>query len=187
MGDRRGHNKFDLPGICAVLTSLCFDALASNMEDKVMSVYGASQSELISMLYSIGALVVGIVAVLTGQMQNGIQRCIDNPMAIVFIFLFSFLGALGIQFVYLLMKVFGSLLTVMATSVRKAVTVLLSFVVFKDKKFTSLHVYAILLIATGMGLNIYERTGHVKKEETIDDIEEEPMMSPMEALEYDDV
>jgi adenosine 3'-phospho 5'-phosphosulfate transporter B3 len=82
------------------------------------------------------------------------------------------------------MKVFGSLLTVMATSLRKAVTVLLSFVVFKDKKFTTLHVYAILLIATGMGLNIYEKTGHAKKHEGVED-DDEPMMSQLQPLEIE--
>jgi adenosine 3'-phospho 5'-phosphosulfate transporter B3 len=53
LGDFRGKNKFDFSGLVAVVSSLCFDALASNMEEKVMSHYGATESDVISMIYSI--------------------------------------------------------------------------------------------------------------------------------------
>jgi adenosine 3'-phospho 5'-phosphosulfate transporter B3 len=77
----------------------------------------------------------------------------------MFIGVFSLVGALGIQFVYLTMKVFGSLVTVMVTSVRKALTVCLSFVVFRDKVFTLWHGVSLIAIAAGMSINVYEKTG----------------------------
>jgi adenosine 3'-phospho 5'-phosphosulfate transporter B3 len=83
------------------------------------------------------------------------------------------LGALGIQFVYLTMKVFGSLITVMITSVRKALTVCLSFLIFRDKVFTFWHGMAMIAIAAGISINAYEKTA-VKKQQSF---EERPLLS----------
>lgn len=163
LGDFKGKNKFDMPGIFTISLSLIFGAVASNMEDKIMSQYGASQDELISMLYSVGALIIGVLAISTGQMSKGIERMFNDPGCIPYVLFFSSLGAIGIQFVYLNMKVFGSLLTVMVTSLRKALTVILSFIIFKDKKFTMWHAVAIFLIATGMAINVHDKATSKKK------------------------
>jgi adenosine 3'-phospho 5'-phosphosulfate transporter B3 len=163
LGDHHGKNKFDAIGVAAVIFSLCSDAIASNLEEKIMSTYGASQSEIITIVYGVGAVGLAIPAVLTGQMASGTKRLLEDPTAFIYLFLFAFLGAVGIQFVYLLMKVFGSLLTVMVTSVRKAVTVLLSFIVFRDKKFTVWHGFSIFLITAGMAVNIYAKKGNGSK------------------------
>jgi len=162
LGDFKGNNKFDIPGIAAVMTSLSFDAVASNMEDKTMSVYGASQNELISILYGLGAVLVGTTSILTGQFSSAVHRIKENPESIKYIFLFSSLGSIGIQFVYLTMKVFGSLITVMLTSLRKAFTVILSFLLYKDKKFTYWHGCAIAVLVSGMSVNIWEKSGTQK-------------------------
>jgi drug/metabolite transporter (DMT)-like permease len=162
-GDFRGKNKFDALRISAVIGALFFDAVASNMEDRVMSHYGASQSKLISMIYTMGAVTIGAVSVLLGQMTGGLARIANNPVGLIYLFLFAVMSALGIQFVYLVMKVFASLVTVMTTSLGKPLAVCLSFVVFRDKKFPSWHEAAIMLLATGMGLNIDEKTGTRKR------------------------
>jgi adenosine 3'-phospho 5'-phosphosulfate transporter B3 len=141
-----------------------------------MSHYDASQDEVISMLYSIGSLIMAVLAFSTGEMTAGIQKVWSKPMSIVFIVIFSILGALGIQFVYLIMKVFGSLFTVMVTSVRKALTVCLSFVVFRDKVFTIWHAVAMISIAAGMTINIYDKTAAKKPQP----LEEQRLLDHME-------
>lgn len=156
IGDMKGKNKFDTLGLIAVSLALSFDAIASNLEDKLMSVYGSSQDEVITLLYGLGSMITGIIALVTGDMKNGIARVYEQPTSILYIALFAFLGAIGVQFVYLTMKVFGSLFTVMVTSVRKAFTVCLSFIVF-PKNFTAYHGAAIISLVTGMTLNIHEK------------------------------
>ena len=169
LGDFRGRNKFDIPGIIAISLSLVAGAVASNMEDKVMSYYGASQDELISMLYSLGAAIMLTLSIVSGEFWKGLDKVNSDKSSYIFLFFFAVLGSIGIQFVYLTMKVFGSLITVMITSVRKALTVVLSFVIFKDKKFTVWHAVSIILIAAGMSINIYDKTVAKKKEEKIGD------------------
>jgi adenosine 3'-phospho 5'-phosphosulfate transporter B3 len=172
LGDFRGKNRFSVSGVLAVSTALVCGAAASNLEDKVMSHYGASQDELISMVYSLGAIVMMALSLITGQFFTGMHKLIESPTSFFFVFCFSVLGALGIQFVYLTMKVFGSLITVMVTSVRKALTVALSFLIFKA--FTVIHAVSIVAIGVGLVVNVYEKTGRMKSDEQLLLKESEP-------------
>jgi adenosine 3'-phospho 5'-phosphosulfate transporter B3 len=158
LGDFRGKNKFHIGGIVAISIALICGATASNMEDKIMSQWGASQHELISMLYSCGAALMFVLGLATGELKDGIARVVAQPSSMIFLLIFSVLGALGIQFVYLTMKVFGSLVTVMVTSVRKALTVGLSFLIFRDKVFTAWHAVALITVAAGMSINVHDKT-----------------------------
>ena len=91
-------------------------------------------------------------------------------MSILFLVLIVVvLGAISVQFVFLTIKSFGSLINDMLLSCRKVLTVCLSFFVFKDKKFTVWHAVSIILIAAGMSINIYDKTVAKKKEEKIGD------------------
>ena len=163
VSDKKFQNKFDTIGLIAVIASLFCDAFASNLEDKAFSTYQAPQSEVIAIIYLIGSLLVGAVSIPTGQFTEGIKICAKEPGLVVQIILFSYLGALGIQFIYLLIKSFGSVATVMITSLRKAFTVCLSFIMFPEKVFTIYHFFSILSIAAGIALNIYGKKHNTKK------------------------
>ena len=184
MSDKKVHNKFDTIGLFAVVASLFCDAFASNLEDKAFTAYQAPQSEVIAMVYLIGSLLVGIVSIPTGQFYNGVIRCKEEPGLIVQIIFFTYLGAFGIQFVYLLIKAFGSVVAVMITSLRKAFTVSLSFLLFSNgKKFTSYHLFSILSIASGIGLNIFGKNKakkNSKPEEKALDNYSSPNDAPLE-------
>jgi adenosine 3'-phospho 5'-phosphosulfate transporter B3 len=121
------------------------------------------------------------MAVGNGHMADGIAKVVAQPLSLFYLFLFAVLGALGIQFVYLVMKVFGSLMTVMTTSQRKAITVILSFVIFKDQKFTSWHAWAILVLSTGTGMNIYVKTAQKRAP----GVEEEEMLNSLQPVEIE--
>lgn len=157
ISDKKVHNKFDTIGLIALITSLCCDAIASNFEEEAFSKYQAPQDEVIAIIYLIGAIMVGAMSIFTGEFVTGSRKCFENPGLVIQIILFSYLGAVGIQFIYLLIKAFGSVITVMVTSLRKAFTVLLSFLLFPDKKFTAYHMASIVSISTGIGLNIYAK------------------------------
>jgi len=151
--DKISKNKFDLWGVALSIISLCFDAVASNLQEKALDTYGASQTEVMSMMYLIGSACSLLVSIVTGQLTSAIERCAANPLVVWYLASFSFLGAVGVHFVYLLMKTFGSLITVMVTSTRKAFTVCLSFLLFRGKKFTLYHLLSVCAIAAGIALN----------------------------------
>jgi adenosine 3'-phospho 5'-phosphosulfate transporter B3 len=62
-----------------------------------------------------------------------------------------------VEFVYLAIKAFGSLTAVMVTSLRKAFTVCLSFIIFSNKVFTFWHAISISVISLGIGMNVYAK------------------------------
>ena len=69
----------------------------------------------------------------------------------------------------------------MVTSLRKAFTVTLSFVLFStDKKFTSSHLFSILSIASGIGLNIYGKNKNKGKKPSPEDKQKEAYANPTE-------
>jgi adenosine 3'-phospho 5'-phosphosulfate transporter B3 len=162
--DKRSKNRFDLLGVFLSSVSLCFDAVASNLQEKALDAHGAPQTEVISMMYFIGSCYLFTGSLVSGQLVRAVARCSRNPSIIWYLSSFAFLGAVGVQFVYLLMKTFGSLITVMVTSTRKAFTVCLSFILFRTKKFTSYHFASIVAIACGLALHYYGKQR--KKEAT---------------------
>ncbi|KAK8881526.1 hypothetical protein M9Y10_004267 [Tritrichomonas musculus] len=161
--DKLSKNRFNISGVILAICSLIADAFASNMQERSLSQNGASQNEVISMMYMIGSVFTFLAALISGQLNRGIQCCIENPSIIIYLLCFAFLGAIGVQFVYLLMKVFDSLVTVMVTSTRKGMTVCLSFILFPTKKFTLYHFSSIILVVIGIFMNYVGKTKKSKE------------------------
>ncbi|KAK8882251.1 hypothetical protein M9Y10_044893 [Tritrichomonas musculus] len=186
LGDKKSKNEFNLSGIFAISIALILKAIAANLEELVMSRCGAGQDELIAMLYSFSTFFMFILSIITGQLTAGIHRIINNASILYLVLWVVFLGAISVQFIFLTIKNFGSLLTDMLLSTRKVLTVCLSFFVFKDKKFTSLHAIALCFIAIGMSINIYEKTQSKKnKAKAIEEINEEDSDSFLEDKKYE--
>lgn len=162
LGDKKSQNEFDISGLIAISVSMVLKAITANLEELVMSRYKADQSELIAMLYSFCTLFMAFLAVATGQLWSGIERIANNISILPLVFAIVVLGAISIQFIFLTIKHFGSVMSDMFLSTRKVMTVCLSFFVFKDKKFSSLHGIALFFISIGMGINIYQKTNSKK-------------------------
>lgn len=182
VSDKKVHNKFDTIGLIAVIASLFCDAFSSNLEEKAFSTYQATQDEVIAVIYLVGSILVGIASIPTGQFSSGFSKCVNEPYLVVQIFTFSFLGAIGIQFIYLLINTFGSVVTVMVTSLRKAFTVCLSFLLFPDKKFTSYHLLSIIFIGSGIALNVYGKNKSKKNQRKSDDIPDKSKYIPQDDI-----
>ena len=94
----------------------------------------------------------------------------------VYIIGFSMFGAIGIQFVYLIMKTFGSLTTVMVTSLRKGITVFISYAFFNDKHFTKWHFISLILLISGMSLNINSNSNSSNNSEKVVSTDEQSLL-----------
>lgn len=162
MSDKKVKNKFDPLGVVLMVISLCCDAISSSLQEKALDQFNAPQVEVISMMYLIGSIYLFILSLLTGQFFRAVTLAYQHPDMIFYLLSFGFLGGIGVQFVYLIMKAFGSLVTVMVTSCRKALTFTLSFILFPDKKFTVFHLISVAAIATGVSLNYYGKSLHKK-------------------------
>ncbi|KAH0785913.1 Adenosine 3'-phospho 5'-phosphosulfate transporter 2 [Histomonas meleagridis] len=157
LSDKKVKNQYDFKGILASIISLCLDAFCSNFQEKALKEYKAPQREVISMVYLTGALYLAIIALFLGEFEKGFNQCKENPKVVVPMLMFSLLGAVGVEFVYLLMSVFGSVTTVMVTSLRKGFTVIISYLLFQNKKFTVNHGVSMGLIVIAMVLNFLDK------------------------------
>ena len=78
-----------------------------------------------------------------------------NPKVYGLIFLFSFVGYMGILFVLSMVKSYGALLAVTVTTFRKALSIIISFIFF-TKPFTIQYVWSGLIVLLGISLNIFK-------------------------------
>lgn len=71
--------------------------------------------------------------------------------------LFGLSGYLGLQFVLLLVNHFGALLAVTVTTLRKSVTIVLSFLLFQ-KPFSVEYIWSGCLVVIGVLLSTYSKS-----------------------------
>lgn len=70
--------------------------------------------------------------------------------------MFGTVGYLGVNVVLSLVRTSGALLAVTVTTVRKAITIILSFILFA-KPFTIIYVWGGLIILLAIYLNLYNK------------------------------
>jgi len=70
--------------------------------------------------------------------------------------IFAVLGYLGIDIVLTLIKDYGALICVTVTTCRKAITIILSFILF-SKPFVFDYAWSGLIVVIGIYLNVYSR------------------------------
>ena len=163
ISDINASNKYDLIGFVAIIISLICDSFISNFQDIFLNRYNGKQDELISMTYGSGVLIIFIYSLLFGNFQSGLKQCSKDENLVYYIILFSFFGAAGVQFIFVLLKCFGSFVTTMITSIRYVISLSLSFILFKNKTFTKGHAVSIFMVFLGVFLNIIKDRLQKKK------------------------
>lgn len=81
---------------------------------------------------------------------------ISNPEVITTSFLFSLSGYVGLQFVLEMIRLFGAFTTVAVTTGRKALTIIISFLLF-EKPFVMQYLWSGFIVIAGILLNVYSR------------------------------
>ena len=117
-----------------------------------------TNTEMVYRSYSIGFVILLIVNVLNGQFFSGQHAFAHLSLTEGYgaVAAFSVAGYLGVSCVLSLVKTYGALNAVIVTSVRKAATLCLSFVVF-PKPFHTNYLIGALLVFCGIGLNVYAK------------------------------
>lgn len=149
--------NFNLTGVVLISLALCADAVIGNVQEKVMKLHNASNSEMVLYSYSIGFVYILLGLTCTSGLGPAVTFCAKDPIRTYgYAFLFSLTGYFGISFVLALIKIFGALLAVTVTTGRKAMTIVLSFIFFA-KPFTFQYVWSGFLVVLGIFLNVYSK------------------------------
>lgn len=68
---------FDTLGVFMISMALFCDALIGNIQEKVMKIYNAPNSEVVLYSYSIGFVYLLVIMTLTGNLVKGFEFCYE--------------------------------------------------------------------------------------------------------------
>eukprot|EP00455_Lapot_gusevi_P018733 TRINITY_DN2026_c0_g1_i4.p1 TRINITY_DN2026_c0_g1~~TRINITY_DN2026_c0_g1_i4.p1 ORF type:complete len:415 (+),score=93.50 TRINITY_DN2026_c0_g1_i4:56-1300(+) len=154
VGDSFVSTSFDPTGVLLICIALVADALIGNAQEKVMTTYKASTTEMIFYSKGIGCFILFLALVVTGELRPAFTFCWNHPRVYLYILFMASVGCGGEFFVMALVKQFGALIAVTVTSSRKLMSIMVSFILF-PKPFTMIYLLGTFQVFVGIGLEVY--------------------------------
>uniref|UniRef100_A0A915BNM6 Adenosine 3'-phospho 5'-phosphosulfate transporter 2 n=2 Tax=Parascaris univalens TaxID=6257 RepID=A0A915BNM6_PARUN len=157
LADSRVAPNFEPTGYIMISLALLADAVIGNVQEKAMHTYSATNNEVVLYSFAIGSVYILIGLLVTGQLIEAFVFFLRNPWKTYgYTIVFGTVGYLGVNLVLSLVRTSGALLAVTVTTVRKAITIILSFILFA-KPFTIIYLWGGLIIVLAICLNVYNK------------------------------
>ncbi|XP_073130181.1 UDP-galactose/UDP-glucose transporter 2-like [Henckelia pumila] len=154
LADANTSPNFSVVGVVMITGALVMDAFLGNLQEAIFTVNPeTTQMEMLFCSTVVGLPFLLPPMILTGELFKAWNSCYEHPYVygvLVFESMATFVGQVS---VLSLIAIFGAATTAMVTTARKAVTLLLSFVIF-TKPLTEQHGSGLLLIAMGIVLKL---------------------------------
>lgn len=127
--DFQVYPNFNFFGIILVCISVLADAFLPNFQERVFD-QGASRIEVtfFTNLFTLTAMTFSFS--LSGDLQYAFAYATANPHAMWLMIVYTFIAYIAITYHMALVKEFGGITTVLVGNTRKAITIVLSFVLF---------------------------------------------------------
>lgn len=149
--------KFDFVGIVVISLALLCDAIIGNVQEKAMKTYQVSNNEVVFYSYAIACFYLVVITGFSGILWDGFQYCYDTPWTTYKnIFLLSLSGYMGLQAVLTLVRICGATVAVTVTTMRKALSIVISFLLF-SKPFVFQYAWSGMLVVLAIYLNHYSK------------------------------
>ncbi|XP_030767453.1 adenosine 3'-phospho 5'-phosphosulfate transporter 2 [Sitophilus oryzae] len=157
LADSQVQPNFNTKGITVISLALLCDAVIGNVQEKNMKGYGAPNAEVVLYSYGLGFVYIFVVMLATGDFFRGLSFFAESPyITYGYAFIFSVTGYLGIQVVLTLVRTTGAFAAVTVTTMRKAVTIIISFIFF-SKPFTMQYFWSGCVVVFGIYINLYSK------------------------------
>ncbi|KAJ4842195.1 putative glycosidase CRH2 [Turnera subulata] len=158
LADANTSPNFSIYGVLMISGALIMDAFLGNLQEAVFTMNPeTTQMEMLFCSSVVGLPFLFIPMVFTGELFIAWSSCSKHPYVyavLIFEAMATFIGQVS---VLSLIAVFGAATTAMVTTARKAVTLLLSFLIF-TKPLTEQHATGLLLIAMGITMKMLPDT-----------------------------
>ena len=165
-------SKSSAYGILLLTVSIFCDAMVPNLQKVLLSPSSRSNNkqtgngnlsatELMINTNAVGLAAVLIYMIVTGELSSTIQTCTEHPKLALYLFLVGLCLATAVLAYTKLIQVTDSVVAVTVATLRKVVTMVLSYVVF-PKPLLRIHVLSGLSVLAGIWLGF-----HAKKENNI--------------------
>lgn len=132
LGDAAAVPSFNPIGIVLITASLCIDAITSNFEEKVFFRVDnpSSHAEVLLFASLFGSLWSLAACVISGELGPAVAHSMANPTVVPSIIMFSTLGYASVSFILGMIKFFGATEAEIVKSMRKVLSIVISFVLF---------------------------------------------------------
>ncbi|KPJ12337.1 Adenosine 3'-phospho 5'-phosphosulfate transporter 2 [Papilio machaon] len=155
--DSKTSPNFNVVGVLVISLALLCDAIIGNVQEKAMKQFFASNNEVVFYSYAIACCYLFIITCATGIFVDGFTYCSQDAMSMyINIFLLSVSGYIGLQAVLTLVRICGATVAVTVTTMRKALSIVISFLLF-SKPFVFQYVWSGMLVALAIYLNHYSK------------------------------
>ncbi|TKR64026.1 hypothetical protein L596_024623 [Steinernema carpocapsae] len=156
-GDMKAAPNYDWRGYIMISGALVADAIIGNVQEKAMKGHKAGNNEMVLYSYSLGSLYVLAGTIISGEFWNAFWFFLEHPLQTYgYACIFSLLGYLGVNVVLTLVRTTGALTAVTVTTLRKAVTIALSFILF-SKPFVVSYAIGGTIVLFGIYINLYSK------------------------------
>ncbi|KAF2313224.1 hypothetical protein P3X46_029962 [Hevea brasiliensis] len=191
LADAQTSPNFSIIGVIMICGALVMDSLMGNLQEAIFTMNSSTtQIEVLFCSTVVGLPFLIPPMILTGELIKAWNSCSQHPYVygvLVFEAMATFIGQVS---VLSLIAIFGAAATAMITTARKAVTLLLSYMIF-TKPLTEQHGTGLLLIAMGIILkmlpdnkppskqgksHLKEDKSHVDNREGEEDEENQPLV-----------
>ena len=156
LGDTDVSVEFPIKGITIVLLSLVGDSLHSNTQDSLLREHKASTSEAMLFTNFFAAVASFLYILVSGELFAAVAYCQAYPIAYVLFIGRSAVIYLGVLCFVLMIKSFGVVAATSVTTVRKIVSILLSFVMF-PKQWSNKYWWGGLLFGASLCLSVVDQ------------------------------
>lgn len=157
---------WNLGGIIVVLISIIFDGIHANCQEFILRArHKDTALELLVYSNFFAGIFAGFVSIIAGEIPGLIQFIdVHDPILLLSWFSIRVICLyIGVSAFIAFTKKFGAVYAVAVTTVRKILTVLLSYVFYPTQKpFTSQHLLGTFLFAAAMILNGFGVNRHKK-------------------------
>ncbi|KAL6126073.1 hypothetical protein ACLB2K_074124 [Fragaria x ananassa] len=154
LADAQTSPNFSVIGVVMVSGALIMDSFLGNLQEAIFTMNPeTTQMEMLFCSTVVGLPFLVPPMILTGELFKAWSSCSQHPYVygvLVFEAMATFIGQVS---VLSLIALFGAATTAMITTARKAVTLLLSYLIF-TKPLTEEHATGLLLIGMGITLKL---------------------------------
>lgn len=140
-------------GIMFVVISVVADAFLPNFQERVFD-QGSSRLEVTFFTNILCLIFMTITFTATGDLPLAFSYAMANPHALYLMAIYTFLAYIAITFHMALVKEFGGIVTVLVGNMRKAMTIVLSFLLF-PKPMSPLYALGGILVFGSLVANAF--------------------------------
>jgi len=150
--DAETSPNFHLGGITLVTASVLCDAILPNLQEQLFGA-GSSRLEVTywTNIFCLGFMTISLGA--SGDLIGAFTYALTSPMAAAYFLIYTMVAYVAIGFHMNVVKRFGGVVAVFVGNSRKAMTIVISYLVF-PKPFTFYYAVGAVLVFGGVVMNV---------------------------------